>query len=181
MGEELKELRGLGRVTEWYYPTVMEKRMSVLQTETVAEMSALLDRDTVCDLFYMECYMAWNRKMLSRRQDVWVISTHTQDKPMVERRQSVSSCRKHRENKGPLTKFSGNLHSLPFDSSFITVRRVRKEAKGIITHDWHYWVFSKVGCDLLGSADLKCPLLTAPYTLPVADTVLPHSPCVYSL
>lgn len=59
-------------------------------------------------------------------------SQHTQDKRMVERRQPVSSCRKHRENKGLTTEFSGNLHSPPFDSSF-TVRRVRKEAKGIIT------------------------------------------------
>ena len=55
-------------------------------------------------------------------------------------------------------------------------------SKGDHYHDWHHWVFSKVGVtccwDLLM---LKCPLLIAPYSLPVAYTVLPHFPYVYNL
>ena len=88
-------------------------------------------------------------------------SQHTQDKPMVERHQPVSSCRKHRKNKGLTTEFSGNLHSPPFDSSFITVRRVRKKQRGSLPRLTSLSIF-KSWCDLLlGSADAEVP---APYS-----------------
>ena len=180
MGEEPQGL-GLGRVRRRYYPTDTGKPTSVRLRQAIAATSAPADRDTVCDLFYMECHMARTRKMPSRRQDVWVIPTQ-QDKPMAERRQPVSSCRKHRGTEGPTTEFSANLHSLPFDSSFITVRRGSRS-----TRDHYPWLaplrIFKSWCDLLcwGLMILKCSLLMASYSRPVACIVLPHFPYAYSL
>lgn len=68
------------------------------------------------------------------------------------------------ENRGAGTELSGTVHNLPFDSSIITVRRVRKDAWGINTliHDWRCWVFCRGWCEQLwGPAN---PEMLSPYS-----------------
>lgn len=58
MGEEPKGLEAWqsDKVILPYCPGKAD--VCAVQTEAVPKMSALVDRDTVCDRFYMECYMA---------------------------------------------------------------------------------------------------------------------------
>lgn len=121
-------LRGLGRVTWWYHPTLMEKlRVLVARGEEVDQQSVLVVRVSLWSFIYMEDNMERTRKKTwQTAESVSHPNTHRLNLLLRDVIQGPHLRRMGRTGSG--TELSGTHHSLPFDSSIIPVRSVRQDA-----------------------------------------------------